>query len=79
MTPAQIKANISLELKCTNSQGWRCHRDGVTPETSFREEQNERGRKQFLWTKKGVVIAIISALATIAVLSLTVYSLLKTP
>lgn len=73
--PAEIKSYISAELKCTNSQGWRLYRDGSTPEMSFKEEQNEREGKQFLWTRTGVVIAIIGAIATLAVLALTIYGI----
>jgi hypothetical protein len=75
-TPGEIKSSISAELKCTNSQGWRLYREGLTPEMSFREEQNELEGKKFSWTKTGVVIATIGAIATLAVLALTIYTIL---
>ncbi|MBN1177448.1 MAG: hypothetical protein JXA51_07200, partial [Dehalococcoidales bacterium] len=53
-------------------KAWRRHQDGISAEVAYQHEQQS---KSFKWTKRGVIIAIISAIVTLAVLGLTIYGI----
>ena len=54
------------------SKDWRLHQDGIPPEVSYQHEQQ---RKNFRWTKTGVIVAVIGIIATLTVLGLTIYNI----
>ena len=68
---AEEAAGKVIQSTCPHS-GWRLHQDGIDSEKAYQHEQQ---RKNFRWTKTGAIIAIISIIATLTVLALTIYNI----